>query len=180
MSCSPLRRDTRRPSVTCCRGTPCRTSCSSSPQRLRPARPEEACELSALALRCKSHWGYDEAFLAACREELTLRPEETEKARTLVAEQDGWIVGFATLHGQPPAGELAMLFVDPPAIGRGIGTLLHDRITATAAQAGFTHLTVTADPHAESFYLARGARRTGTAPSGSIPGRELPLLTIDL
>ncbi|MER5639856.1 GNAT family N-acetyltransferase [Kitasatospora sp. NPDC002227] len=148
------------------------------PQLLRPARPEEAGELSALALRSKAHRGYDETFLAACREELTLRPEDT--SRTVVAEQDGRVVGFVTLAGEPPVGELAMLFVDPPAIGRGIGSLLHARATATATLEGFTRLTVTADPHAEAFYLARGARRTGSEPSGSIPGRELPLLTIDL
>jgi hypothetical protein len=39
---------------------------------------------------------------------------------------------------------------------------------------------IEADPHAEAFYLGRGARCVGTAPSGSIPGRMLPLLEIDL
>ena len=42
-----------------------------SPATLRAARPEEAAAISALALRSKAHWGYDEAFLAACRAELT-------------------------------------------------------------------------------------------------------------
>ena len=41
---------------------------------IRPARAEEATTLSALALRAKAHWGYDEAFVAAYRDALTVRP----------------------------------------------------------------------------------------------------------
>ena len=37
--------------------------------RVRPARPDEAEALTALVLRSKAHWGYDEAFTAACRDE---------------------------------------------------------------------------------------------------------------
>ena len=33
--------------------------------RIRAARPEEAADLSALALASKAHWGYDAAFMAA-------------------------------------------------------------------------------------------------------------------
>jgi hypothetical protein len=40
---------------------------------IRKARPDEAGELTELALRSKAHWGYDEAFMASCREELTVR-----------------------------------------------------------------------------------------------------------
>lgn len=43
---------------------------------IRDARPDEAGELTELALRSKAHWGYDEAFMASCREELTVRPSE--------------------------------------------------------------------------------------------------------
>ena len=34
---------------------------------LRPARPEEGAELIELCLRSKAVWGYDDAFMAACR-----------------------------------------------------------------------------------------------------------------
>ena len=36
------------------------------------------------------------------------------------------------------------------------------------------------DPNAEPFYLACGARRVGSAPSASIPNRELPLFEVAL
>lgn len=147
---------------------------------LRPARPGEAALLSDLALRSKGHWGYDADFLAACREELTLRDDELAGRRTTVAELDGTVAGFVTLEGEPPSGELGMLFVDPAAIGRGIGSSLLDHLLAGARASGFTLLTIDADPNAEAFYLAHGAVRVSAVPSGSVPGRLLPQLEIRL
>ncbi|MFF7455032.1 GNAT family N-acetyltransferase [Kitasatospora sp. NPDC008115] len=148
---------------------------------IRPARPSEAAALSALALRSKAHWGYDAAFIEACRAELTLDPGRIESDRTAVAEDDdGRVLGFITLTGAPPQGALGMLFVEPAAIGSGIGRRLVEHLRAEATALGFDRITVEADPNAEPFYRAMGAVRTGTAPSGSIPGRELPFLTMDL
>lgn len=153
-----------------------------SPERavLRPARREEAAALSDLALRSKGHWGYDAEFLAACRAELTLDPDELATHRTLVADVDGRPAGFGTLEGAPPYGELGMLFVDPDLLGRGIGRVLLAALLDRARQEGFTRLSVDADPHAEAFYLAHGAVRAGAVESASIPGRVLPRLELTL
>lgn len=148
--------------------------------KVRKGRPEEAAALTELALRSKGHWGYDEEFLAACREELTVRPADMAPRRTEVAEEDGRILGFTTLDGAPPVGALGMMFVEPDAIGRGVGRTLFEHTVAQARRLGFTALTIDADPNAEPFYVAMGALRIGATPSGSIPGRELPLLRIEL
>lgn len=148
--------------------------------RLRPARPGEAAALSALALRSKGHWGYDAAFLEACRAELTLRDDELAARRTLVAELDGAVAGFGTLEGAPPYGELGMLFVDPGAIGRGLGGALLAALVTAARDEGFARLAIDADPYAEAFYLAHGALRVGEVVSGSVPGRVLPQLELEL
>ncbi|MEV6672167.1 GNAT family N-acetyltransferase [Streptomyces sp. NPDC051162] len=145
---------------------------------IRAARTDEAEILSELALRSKAYWGYDEAFMAACRDELTVSASAI--AGTAVAEQDGRILGFVIVEGSPPSGVLDMLFVEPHAIGKGVGRALFAHATATAAEHGFGRLTIEADPHAEPFYLAMGATRVGTRPSGSLPGRALPLLAIAL
>lgn len=150
------------------------------PVQIRPARTGEAAALSALALRSKAHWGYDAAFLDACRDELTLRDDELAPRRTLVAELDGAVAGFGTLEGEPPYGELGMLFVDPSAIGRGLGGALLAALVAQARSAGFTRLAIDADPNAEAFYLAHGAVRVGAVASGSVPGRVPPQLELDL
>jgi GNAT superfamily N-acetyltransferase len=142
--------------------------------RIRPAEPEEAGVLSALALRSKGHWGYDRAFLDACRTELTFRPEHLRA----VAESAGEILGFYSLDGEPPSGELGNLWVEPDSIGSGVGRRLWYHAMHTARMAGFTSLRIEADPFAEGFYLAMGAERVGETPSGSIPGRVLPLLRV--
>ncbi|MEU8512906.1 GNAT family N-acetyltransferase [Kitasatospora sp. NPDC048722] len=147
---------------------------------IRAAKRTEADSLSELALRSKAYWGYDEAFMAACRDELTVSASEIDSLRTAVAEHDGRILGFSTLEGSPPQGAMGMLFVEPASIGQGIGRRLFEHVIANARSIGFTRLTIDADPNAEPFYLAMGARRIGTTPSGSISGRTLPLLAVAL
>jgi GNAT superfamily N-acetyltransferase len=150
--------------------------------RLRAARPDEAAELTALALRSKAHWGYDASFMAACREELALVPEEIVARRTTVAEDPatGRVIGLVTVEGETPRGVLGMLFVDPAAMGRGAGRLLYEHAVATAARLGFTRLSIDADPNAEAFYRAMGAVTVGRVPSGSIAGRTLPQMTAEV
>jgi GNAT superfamily N-acetyltransferase len=147
---------------------------------IRPARPDEAPALSALSLRSKAHWGYDSAFLERCRDELTLTPDDVVVQRASVAELHDRVVGFVTLAGAPPDGEIAALFVEPDVIGSGAGRALFARVIDLARAAGFTRLTIDSDPGAEGFYLRMGARRSGESPSGSHPGRMLPRLVYDL
>ncbi|MFF1925512.1 GNAT family N-acetyltransferase [Streptomyces sp. NPDC058221] len=149
--------------------------------KVRPGRPSEAADLTELALRSKAYWGYDEAFLAACRDELTMSPGDIGPRRTAVAEEeDGRVLGFTTLEGAPPAGVLGMMFAEPDAVGRGVGRLLFGHVVSEARRLGFVRFTIDADPNAEPFYRAMGAVRIGATPSGSIPGRELPLLEFTL
>ncbi len=136
--------------------------------------------LSDLALRSKAYWGYDAEFLAACRAELTLDPGRLAAERTAVAEIDGRPAGLVSVLGEPPLGEIGMLFVDPEHIGSGVGGALWRHALAEARAAGFGTLELVADPGAVGFYLRMGARRAGEVPSESIPGRTLPLMTYHL
>ncbi|WP_258534737.1 GNAT family N-acetyltransferase [Streptomyces sp. PT12] len=132
---------------------------------IRPARPGEEAALGALMLRSKGHWGYDAAHLAACRDELSLAPDALAARRVVVAEDAHEVLGVASLEGEPPEGLLGLLFVEPWAIGRGIGSALYAHVTTRARELGFTLLRVEADPHAAGFYGRCGARLRG-------PGRD--------
>ncbi len=145
---------------------------------LRPARPDEADALSALAFRAKGHWGYGEAFMEAARPELTFTADLLAARRVTVAEWDGSLVGFSIVD--IGAGELSDLWVEPDHIGMGIGRTLWEDAVAALRAAETRAVRVVADPNAESFYLAMGARRVGEVPSDAFPGRTLPLLTFDL
>jgi GNAT superfamily N-acetyltransferase len=150
--------------------------------RLRPAADGDCEALSALAVRSKGHWGYDADFLEACRAELTVTPQQLASQAVVVADADGLgPVGFAALRltGDSSA-ELTDLFVDPPWIGRGVGRALWDDAVARARAGGCGSIDIEADPYAEPWYGARGAVTVGRVPSGSIPGRTLPLMRLAL
>ena len=147
------------------------------PTLIRPARPDEARIISELAVRSKGHWGYEAAFLEECRADLALSPEEIADSVVVVYENDDGIVGYyRLLPVEEKVVDLDALFVDPAAIGQGVGKHLWRHAVAQARHLGFQTMTIQSDPHAEGFYLAMGATRTGELESTVTPGRMLPLL----
>jgi N-acetylglutamate synthase-like GNAT family acetyltransferase len=142
---------------------------------LRDATVEDAAALSALALRSKAHWGYDDEFLRRAQPELTVTAEDVERFVVRVAEREGAPLGFSAVDlGSTPA-ELLALWVDPPAIATGVGrALLRDALATAAAQAA-GGLLVESDPNAEGFYVRHGARLLGERRSPTTK-RLLPLL----
>ena len=148
---------------------------------IRCARPDEAALLSALAFRAKAHWGYDDAFLAACRDDLTLSPHDIASAAVFLHEGDGAPAGFYRLLVRADGvAELDDLFVEPAAIGSGVGRRLWQHATEHARAHGCTAIVLQSDPHAVGFYEAMGAHRTGDSPSTVTPGRMLPLMHFPL
>ena len=166
-------------------GAPLDTSLASRPRTggpaIRRAGPAEAPLLSELALRSKAYWGYDDAFLDACRRgELGVSPAFVAAHPVYVLEHAGRVVGFYGLQGAPPDADLAYLFVEPDEVRRGHGRRLWAHAVATACELGFRRLLIESDPNAEPFYREMGATRIGEVPSSVRPGRMLPLLALPL
>ena len=150
---------------------------------IRPALPSEVETLSELALRSKQQWGYDDDFMERCQDELTVRAEDAIEQRVFVAEDPagGAISGFSMLsRSDEPDPELAMLFVEPTLMGKGIGAALMRDAMQRVIDRGWSTLRIEADPNAAGFYEHFGAELVGSVASASIPGRELPLYRIDL
>jgi GNAT superfamily N-acetyltransferase len=148
---------------------------------IRRARPAEADALSELALRSKSHWGYDADFLAACRDDLTLSPEDISSSTVYVFDGATAPSGFYRLvRKDDGVAELDALFVEPAAMGQGVGSRLWWHAVSTAAKLGCSELVWQSDPQAEGFYLTMGAQRAGASESTVIPGRMLPLMRFRL
>lgn len=147
---------------------------------LRPARTEEAPALSELCMISKAYWGYDAAFMNACRDELTIGPADFARAQIQIADDGGKLAGMAQLQLQGAAAELDKLYVHPDFIGAGIGRALFDWAARQARDAGAKVMSIDADPDAAAFYRRMGAVDDGVSPSGSIPGRTLPRLRITL
>jgi len=146
---------------------------------VRAARPDEAGALTELAMRAKASWGYDAAFMAACREELTLTPEKMAGWQVWVADAEGTIAGMVALS-LPGGAEVEDFFVEPAFQGQGVGGALMAVLLGACRAAGVTTLSVDADPNAEAIYARLGFRTVGRSPSGSIPGRWLPRMAMQL
>ena len=82
-----------------------------------------------------------------------------------MAEVDGQVAGFAQLGPTPGRIELEHLWVRPAFMRRGIGRALLQRAVREASRLGHMALQIDADPYAEPFYLACGARRCGELPA---------------
>ena len=148
--------------------------------RLRDARQNELPRLSALCLRSKAVWGYDDAFMLACRIELTLCPDELTSTHVQVAERGTIAVGLAQVRVIDTDADLLKLFVEPALLRSGVGGLLFEWATAKARSLGAVRMVIEADPGAAPFYERMGARYAGFAPSQSIPGRMLPRMQMEL
>lgn len=148
--------------------------------RIRPAHEKEAALLSSIAVAAKASWPYALAQIEAWREELTLTPESIAGSHVGLAEVDGQAAGFYALEHGGARMQLVHLWVHPDRMRRGIGRALLEHAAQMAAEHGATELDIDADPYAEPFYLACGARRVGSVPApieGS-PQRERPQLRL--
>jgi GNAT superfamily N-acetyltransferase len=148
---------------------------------VRPARSGEATTLTALCIRSKAHWAYDDAFMKLSVAALAVDEVDIAAGRVLVAAAgEGPALGMAAVLGDGETVDLDSLFVDPPAIGLGAGRLLFQAAASMARDLGARRMTILADPNAVSFYERMGARFVRNAPSDAIPGRLLPFYEYDL
>ena len=152
----------------------------SLPLTIRAPTIAELSSLSDLCFRSKAVWGYDEEFMEACRGELSFEPSDLALTAIAVAEHNGKPIGVAQVKVGEGEADLLKLFVEPSAFRRGAGRTLLVWATDVAKKRGAARLTIDADPDAAPFYRRMGAYDVGEAPSGSVPGRMLPKLAMNL
>ncbi|HAE28282.1 MULTISPECIES: GNAT family N-acetyltransferase [Hyphomonas] len=143
---------------------------------LREPKSDELAALSGLCLRSKAHWGYSGDMLKAFEGELTVTPQDLADDAIMLAEDKRGVAGVVQLSKQGEDAVLEKLFVEPARLGEGTGKLLYVWACRVARENGARNLLIDSDPDAAGFYEGLGAVRSGTAKSGSIPGRTLPHL----
>ena len=148
---------------------------------VRAARLNDRETLTELCMRSKRSNGYDEAFMALCTEELRVQDLWITEDDFWIAEApDGRVVGCIRLSSDSGIGELETCFVDPDWKGKGVGKRLFEALHEKAKLIGLELIGLDADPFAEPFYARMGFRTIGRSPSGSIPGRTLPRMELNL
>jgi ribosomal protein S18 acetylase RimI-like enzyme len=147
---------------------------------VRLARSSEADALTKLAMTAKASWGYSDAFMEACRAELTITPAKMAAWTVSVAQLDATMCGMIALNiaGIKEDAELENFFVHPSCQGRGIGRALMSTLLRTCQARSVRVLRVDADPNAEHIYQQFGFVTVGRSPSRSISGRTLPRMEL--
>lgn len=148
---------------------------------IRPVRPEEAGELSRIALAAKRHWGYPERWIEIWTPQLTFTPDYFETNEGWVAEVDGKPVAFYTFKEDNALAWIENLWVLPDVMGKGVGRKLFQHAVTIARQRGHRFLRLEADPNAAGFYEKMGMYRVGEQHS-EVDGqpRVLPVMEMEL
>ena len=101
--------------------------------------------MQELYRRSAAHWPDTRDLIAEHPEWIEPTPAQIEAGWVSLVEENGRVVGFSTVT---PERELEALFVDPDAMGRGVGRAL--------VEAAGAPLMVTANPNAVPFYVRVG------------------------
>ena len=126
---------------------------------IRDFRDDDALETAQIyfdAVRIGTASHYDQRQREAWAPEV---PEEDAwrqrlgAQKTLVAEQDGRLIGFIALT---PDGHIDLLFVLPEVMGRGVAKKLYDAVISEAERSGLSKLDVEASHLARSFFEREG------------------------
>ena len=131
--------------------------------------------MTDLSIRSKKSIGYDDAFMSACQEELSITEDELHRGEYWVADFGG-ICGCACLDVEfnNNFGEVHSFFIDPDMKRQGIGRLLWNELVKYAKEKKLRKLILDADPTAVPFYQSLGFKKVKEVSSGSIPGRKIP------
>src|SRR5436309_164225 len=127
----------------------------------------------------KSYWGYEPEVVRAWAARADFSPEALRAVELYVGEMDGRPLAWSalTLHGD--ICTLDDIWVEPPWIGRGIGTQLFRHAVARAQALGASTMEWRAEPKAVGFYEKLGGRYLRDSEPTSW-GRPLPVMGLEL
>ncbi|MEG1603062.1 MAG: GNAT family N-acetyltransferase [Cloacibacillus sp.] len=150
--------------------------------RIRPAKPEEAEELSDIAWKSKAYWDYPVEVMNKFRDLLTVDQDfiEHNPSYLIEHEESDEKVGFYALEEKDGKVWLEHLWVLPDEIGTGLGGTLLCHACEMAETMGYEEMYIISDPNAEEFYRHMGAEKIGEEATDGMPERILPVLRIKI
>ena len=125
------------------------------------ATPEQADELTRIALAAKAYWGYPKRWMELWKPQLKFTSKYFEENESWVAEINGVSVAFYTLLEKDRNAWIENLWVSPELIGKGVGKSLFFHALELSRQRGFLKLQLESDPNAVGFYEKMGMYKIG-------------------
>ena len=154
-----------------------------NPERfsIQQVSPEQAEQLTGIALAAKAYWGYPKRWMEIWKPQLTFNPAYFVENESWVAVFDETPIGFYTLQEKGGNAWIENLWVLPHYIGQGIGKALFLHAVERSRKYGYKILQLEADPNAASFYERMGMHKIGEQHS-EVDGRPrvLPIMEMVL
>ncbi len=133
--------------------------------KIRDAFESEGVSLSRLALRSKSIWGYDEAFIEACKPHIKVDEEYIKSWPVVVIEKNNEVLGFYSLKEISNEKRLDNLWIEPGYVRSGFGSVLFENAVKRAKELNWTYFRLAGEPGAIPFYEKMGAKLIGKVQS---------------
>ena len=157
---------------------------------IRSAKSSESNILTGISFASKRYWNYPEEYFDVWKNELTILSDYILKNDVSVFENSGTIIGYYSIIELKDTIDISGLncdmgfwlehmFIEPPHIGQGIGSMLFKHLQKRCITKGIGELKILADPNARGFYEKMGCVYIGEYPS-TIKNRTTPLLHLQL
>lgn len=147
---------------------------------IQQAIKRDAIELTALCIRSKSYWNYDQKNIKEWEASLTITKEYIQNNSVYKLLTNETLVGFYAYYQENKTDvRLDFLFIDPKFIGKNYGRSLMIHFLTRVKKLNFKRIILDADPNAKDFYSKFGFRVTDQLKS-SIEGRFLPIMELKL
>lgn len=145
---------------------------------IRPARIDDAAELTQIAVRATGHDGYDDAAIARFMPALKVNLALIAAGLVVVAErEDGIPCGYVSVRPTGIGGLILLdsIFVDPAHARRGVGRRLFASAVELSRKMAGNVILINANPGAVDFYVRLGANKIGATPFVFSPDVELSM-----
>jgi GNAT superfamily N-acetyltransferase len=148
-----------------------------APFTIRAAVPDDAEDLRRITAAAKGHWGYPAALVLPWAAAYDFSATTLASREVFVAVAERRPVAWAGLV--PPVDGISLLddlWVEPPAMGGGIGRALFQESVRRAGELGAVSVEWETEPNAAGFYERMGGRRVGERVSEW--GRPLAVMSV--
>ncbi|MBU3143801.1 GNAT family N-acetyltransferase [Clostridium sp. CF012] len=140
----------------------------------------EASELSRIAIKSESYWGYDYDFMDKFKVIYEVTEEFIRKNPTFIIYENDKIVGFYTILIKPEGNSIEYFYIEPQCIGKGYGKKMWDHLANYCKAHSIKDFTLVTSPQAKEFYEKMGAIQIGEVESTLKKGRKIPKLKCNL